>query len=370
MSKGCYMLNANQNVPYELFSKIIKGKKTLLRLRKYIEVLKNNGINSDVKSVLYDLGKQGCTCAYVSNVLIDYFMNNGVFDSYLMKEKLGLDLSIDENNIDLNILMVDIFSSLYNVVELDVHKYECYEFDSLVDASKDLLGETSVSEEDAFIRLFDGGYSIDGISDTGRKIIKSKNVKNNTYVGSYEEIAKELFGVDKLNSKEEFDQLCKGNNITYDEKYPDISAKFSGLTNSSIEFWVNYYLDKKNSDLSFSCDYLTNDFSNIDEFISYINNLRDSGYVIGISSDGMIYDKYLKDEELLRSDNAGHRMMFKYFDENNNIVVESWGKEFILKSEDINSIKFQASMLKDKELINMDEAKKSNNMSIVNKSRK
>ena len=349
---------AEQSRPYDLYIKKIKLKNTLSRLKSYLQRIGKYNKEVNVKQLLKDLGKHGCTYAYITNVIINYFLEDNYYNDDKFKDSFGFSLKVNNsNNIDFNILMVDIFSALYKVEKLDVSKYEVYYFNDDEEAAKELVKNKNETQ-DTYLQIFNSGYISDGRTDDKKLIFKSRIPKNFVITGTRDEIVKNLFGVDKKDiTEEEFKDLFDKNHMTYRENDFLPESKFSGIEPSHINYWVNYYLQKNNIDLKFESKEIPNNNASIYEFVSKVQEKSENGYSIGIdtspNSQVSIYDPIFKDYVETSDKHRGHMMTFKRFDDNYNVVVESWGREFIISNKDIKKVCYQASKLEgatDKEI--------------------
>lgn len=347
-----YLICPNQERPYELFSKKIKLKKTLVCLKKYIEKINKYHKNVSVKEMLELLKKKGCTYAYVTNTIFYQFLNN--FEEYndeLFSEMFGFSLKINDKEYDLNILMVDIFSCLYKVSKFNIFKWDIQYFKNTDEAYEKLVKDKK-NNENKDSAIFLSGYIADGLTEDGLLIYKSRLPEKSEVVGTYDEIVKELFNIEINNiSKEELDKIFEKNNITYYEKDNKISSKFSGLTTDGINYWVNYYFQKNNINIIFESKEIHFNNKNVDKILKKLNEMSEEGYTIsvstGIEKEIHIYDPIFKKEEKISNKEEGHIMTYLGVDSDDNIIVESWGRNFIVKKENITKMIYNAAKIKD-----------------------
>lgn len=350
-----YICYANQEYPKEQFKKFFKSKQTKNTIYSYLEVLQNNGINN--LDILYDLEKKGCTYAYAANALVTKLITDSDknLNSSTIKEVFGFPLSTDDNTLDCNILMLDMFAFLYDKVKLTVHKYENYHYKNAIEAVKDLFGKEPASEEEAILELLNNNIRPDGIdSETKENKYKKMIPDNQVIYGSYPEIAKSLLNIeDNDMNKEKLTKLLSEKGIIFEEHDKSPESKLSGLTEANINTWINYYLLRKNISLEFKSELLPKDNNNYDEFQNNLKTLLSEGYILGIASspnsDAFIISN--KEKERVSSKEAGHKMLITGFDENNNLLVSSWGKDFTIAKEHYKDFTYTKVKIKTPEII-------------------
>lgn len=350
-----YICYANQEYPKEQFKKFFKSKQTKSTIYSYLEVLQNNGINN--LDVLYDLEERGCTYAYAANALVTKLITDSEknLNSSTIKEVFGFPLSTDDNTLDCNILMLDMFAFLYDKVKLTVHKYENYHYKNAIEAVKDLFGKEPASEEEAILELLNNNIRPDGIdSETKENKYKKMIPDNQVIYGSYPEIAKSLLNIeDNDMNKEKLTKLLSEKGIIFEEHDKSPESKLSGLTEANINTWINYYLLRKNISLEFKSELLPKDNNNYDEFQNNLKTLLSEGYILGIASspnsDAFIISN--KEKERVSSKEAGHKMLITGFDENNNLLVSSWGKDFTIAKEHYKDFNYTKVKIKTPEII-------------------
>lgn len=352
-----YAYTSNQGAPYELLTKLIKTRKEKERIFKYLDCMQKQGIDSkEAKDVLKKMKETGCTYAFVANSLINSFLNenNGTYDDQKFFDIFGVSLTNGDDTIDYSILMVDIFSTLYKVSKFDIHKCDVRYYSDVFEACNDILKTSFDDDVKASIALFEAGYLMDGTNSKGEVKFVSRIPLNFSIVGTYTDLAYQLFGIqDKNISLDDISVLCKESGITIEEQYKNPASKFSGLTNDSINLWVNYYLKQKNSDLLFeSRNFLRDEFESDTEFIDYVNMAMQNNLIIGVSSsvgsNVKMINPSTKETIDISTDRAGHRMTFVKFDSQGNIVVDSYGIDFVLLKEDYNKLTFQLVQVKHK----------------------
>lgn len=345
-----YIYYASQDFPQEQFKKLFKSKETKNTIYNYMEILKRNGINNP--HIFYELEQRGCTYAYVTNAIITKIImesNQELTDSDI-KDIFGFSLSRDGNTLDCNMLMIDMFASLYDKVKLTLHKYQTYHYKSAIDAAKDLFGRDFSSEQEAVIELFNNGIVLDGIDETTKEN-KYRNIKpsNDVIYGSYPEIAKSLLNInDEGMDKEKLKVLLMDKGITFEEHDKSPESKFSGLTRDNINSWVNYYLLKKNINIEFKNETMEQDNMTYDEFQEHLKELLGEGYILGVSSSPGSNAFITSTEEKIgvSSKQAGHSMLIVGFNDNNDLLVSSWGRDFIIPKENYRNFRYTKAQIK------------------------
>ena len=259
---------------------------------------------------------------------------------------------------DYNRLLVDIISRLYKVAKIKFVEYERFYFDSFDDAAISLLGNNYDSEEENVRRILETKkYALDGKTDDGKIIIKSINPNVSTYVGNIDDICKRKFNTSNISSIEELKMECKKRNIEVSISDLSIREKLSSRLSGDKTGWYNYYLDSYNNcNLESTKDTIvSSDFAyDYDGFMKYINNLTSSGFKICISepAGGISWMKKRRSlfswGKISSSDSVGHSMFFKCFDNNNDIVVISYGNEYIIPKEFFTHLEFECISIHEK----------------------
>ncbi|MFV0249641.1 MAG: hypothetical protein ACK5HP_01185 [Bacilli bacterium] len=334
------ILRVDQDTPYNTIKKSALLNTTKIRQTKYIERMIENNLT---KEELKILSEKGCTYASVTTSVLEQLFNYEIdnYDDKIFTDVFGFSLLVGENKIDCNILLCDIFATLYKQIEMNIHSYEVLYFDTVLEAAKEITKDETINDElKAMTKIFDYGYLADGIEHNKLKY-KSKKVKNETFYGTYEQIAQEIFGINNI-TKEQFDELMKNNHKTYDVKYDTPESKFSGLGVDSIELWLNYYFKKKKINCNLNAKEIPTNCS-YDEFMQMINNYIADGISIGISSKPG-RETFITSSANIKvpvsSKGAGHAMNLVDIDENK-IFVETWGSVFYIKAEEYQDYDFK-----------------------------
>ena len=343
-------IEADQGFPYKLM------KNKLFHREQYKELLyianKNiPGISAgEMIEMFKKLSNTGCSSAMFANSLVEQIYQNDED----FKNRFGFSL-LTKDKIDCNKLMVDIFSKLYGVMKVKFIEYERYSFGSVNEAASALLGKTYSTDSEAFIELFNNGINADGKDLNGNLLFKSKKPKITNHIGTCEQVAKEKFGIEGIKTLEQLKNICKQKNVGVEFKDIEIYEKLTGLGTENFNFWSNYYLNKYDLDFSFNNDaIIVSDFKeDYVSFMVHINNLVAEGYSISVASTPNSIAYMHTDKKMswskISSKETGHIMLFKYFDNNNDIVVSSYGEEYIIPKEYFNLLEYNKINKKEKE---------------------
>lgn len=341
---------ANQTGPYDLSKKIIKSQSDKILLSEFNEIVKKyypNYSTSDINNLYSELSKNGCTYASMANVIVEQLGSDPTF-----KEKFGYSLS--GNNIDANKIMLDIYCCFNSTIELNVHMYEHYEFDSNIEAAKKLLGKDFSDDSEAIREIIiskDSNYTAEGITANNKLLFKSKTCINKSIIGNYADIANQLFGIDNSQiSKNELENLLKKNKYSYEIKYTDAPSKLSGLGQTKInnlEKWINKYFEMNNVNLKLEAGNINSATVEYEELQNTINSKINDGYTIEVSSSlkSEVWMTDGKSWEKPTSETAGHQMNFEGFDKDGNILVCSWGKIYMFPKEFYKKLEFMSLKL-------------------------
>ena len=151
-------------------------------------------------------------------------------------------------------------------------------------------------------------------------------------------------------TKDELKKLLGKKDITFNEKDKEIAAKFSGLTSDSINFWTNYYLNAIGSNLLYNSRKL--EPHDYDNFSIYLKELLKFGDVVGVSatrdSNVMMIEPRTGTRVNISSNTAGHMMTVRGLDASGNLVVDSYGKNFIIAKQDIDSLEYQVVTVRER----------------------
>lgn len=332
---------ADQEFPYKLM------KNRLFHTEQYKEMLciinKNipNISPTETIELLKKISSTGCSSAMFANALVEQIYN----DDVSFKETFGFSL-LTNDKIDCNKLMVDIFSKLYKICKIKFIEYKRYKYKNMKEASISLLSKEYDNENEIVLELLKNGILLDGLDDKDYLQFKDKNPKVTNYVGSVEEIAKEKFGTSSVVTIEELNNICKEKNIECEIKDTEIYEKLTGLGTSNFIFWSNYYLRQYNINASLiSEEIYVRDFEeNYNGFVAYIKDLLLEGYSISVSA-GPNSQAYMHTTKKLSwskisSSSAGHIMLLKAFDTKGDIVVSSYGEDYIIPKEYFSTLSF------------------------------
>ena len=334
-------IEADQGFPYKLMKNKLFNRE---QYKEFLYIVTKNipGISAnEVIEMFKKLSNTGCSGAMFANSLVEQIYQ----DDETFKNRFGFSL-LTKGKIDCNKLMVDIFSKLYGVMKVKFIEYERYSFSSINEATLTLLGKTYNTDSEAYIQLFNSGINADGKDSNGNFIFKSKVPKTTNHIGTCEEVAKEKFGLENIKTIDNIKNICKEKNIEVEFKDIEIYEKLTGLGTQNFNFWSNYYLNK--NDLNYSIDseaIIVGDFnSDYSAFIDHINNLVLEGYSISVASTPNSIAYMHTDKKMswskISSKETGHVMLFKYFDNNKDIVVSSYGEDYIIPKEYFNLLEY------------------------------
>lgn len=320
------IIEADQGKPYDLIKHRILNRN---KYKELLEIVKKNQPNLSIEEIVVmfkELSETGCSVAMLANCIAYFFQNDDDFKnkfSYL----------IDGDVIDCNKIMVDIFSKFYNLAKVSIASYEQFKFENNEEAYKFFGGDS--------LEIFKKGYIFDGFDEKGNVIIKSRFPKVNKCVATPDQVAKKYFNLEGITSFEQLKQISKDVQIT-DLK---IYQKLTGLLTDSFNFWCNYYFKDFNKTIV-SKEIGIEDFKNdYNSFVEYVELLINNGYLINVSS-RLKTDVYMHTQKKLSwtkisTDTVGHVMLFKGFDENGDIVVSSYGEDYIISKEFYSILEFE-----------------------------
>lgn len=343
-------IEADQGFPYKLMKNRFFHREYYKELL-YIASKNIPGISAgEVIEMFKKLSDTGCSCAMLANSLVEQIYQKDED----FKNRFGFSL-LTKGKIDCNKLMVDIFSKLYCVMKVRFVEYERYSFSSVNEAALSLLGKTYVDDSEALLQLFNSGINADGKDLNGNLLFKSSKPKITNHIGTCENVSKEKFGLKNVKTLEELKNICEEKNIEVEFKDIEIYEKLTGLGTENFNFWSNYYLNKYDLDFSFNNEaIIVSDFKeDYTSFMEYINNLVLEGYSISVASTPNSIAYMHTDKKMswskISSKESGHVMLFKYFDNNNDIVVSSYGEEYIIPKEYFDLLEYNKLNKKEKE---------------------
>lgn len=365
---------ASQSAPYELMNKKIKSTNDSIRLRNLVNIVlltHQNYKENDIKDLFCSLKNSGCTYATFANVIIQQLQNNKDINIFLeeFQNLFGYSLyDAEKNIIDYNRLLVDLYSTLYKVGDLSVSYYNKYSYKSLMEAANNLIGEDEkYNVDNAATKLFDKGYYSDGFDENGNLVFKDiKNPVIVRVIGTYQELAFKVFKRDFSNfSDEEIKKVFKKYNMQVCEKSYENSSKFSGLTTININFWLNEFFRRKNINLEVNVQNIAWCIDSTEEFLQRINDALEKGASISVSSDHNcdVYMKNLKEKFLnwdkLENGKVGHSMFLKNISDTGDLIVSSWGEDYLIPIEYCKALILKSIFIKPKNY-DLDEQIKSN----------
>lgn len=337
------ILEADQDRPYNLM------KNHLLHGKQYKELLaiaKNNRPDLEDRefiNMFKRLANTGCSAAMLANVIAEQLYTNDLE----FEKMFGFSLAINRDYLDYNKILVDIFSRLYKIGKVRFIEYSEYAYSSSIEAVEKLFEKEMKTDSEAVLYLFDHGLIANGYDEKGKKLFKSIKPKITDYVGSCLEIAKSKFGLDGVNSFDELKKICDQKHIEMTCKDLEIHEKFTGLGTNNFNFWCNYYFQSHKLDITLSMqNIILSDFHNdYASFQEYILQLISNGYSISVSS-GVNSDVYMHTNkqfswQKISTEQAGHIMSFKRFSHSGDIIVSSYGKDYIIPKEYFNLLEFR-----------------------------
>ena len=323
----------NQESPEKVSKKIIKGK----RYNSYIDIVKKNCPDITSKEVIKmfeELNHGGCSCAAFANAIYKEFYTSD--DDFY--NNFGFSLEDSKGNVDINILMVDIYSRLYNASKVKLVKYNDYAFNNYNDAFDKLLGKEFEKESDGIVAFFNRGYLSNGTDTLGNIIIHDTKPIVNNYIGTPGEIAKAAFGINNIKTLDELESICKEKKINITVSDKTIAAKLTGLLANNFNFWNKYYFDSYNLDFSLekkeiAISELDNDYDMLKDKLLTLSNNGTIYVSAGPGKDARMHTNKALSWSRIGSDTAGHVMTFTGFDKNGDILVNSYGEEYIIPKE-------------------------------------
>ena len=346
---GTVKTNKNPKVFYSdqsLPQQTSKNKFNKNKFNNYADIVRKNCpniTNAEIIEMFNNLNYEGCSCAAFANTIYEQYYTND-FDFY---DNFGFSLKDKNGNIDINLLMVDIYSKLYNSAKVKIFKYDDYVFDSLDTATKKLLGKTFDNDSDRFAALVQNHYLGNGLDELGNLKIHHSIPTTETYYSSPNEIAKQVFGVEGINTFEELENLCKENNINISISDRKIQEKLTGLTGDNYNYWNKYYFDSHNLSNSLieseiSVKELGGDYSQLQEKLLTLS--KDSTILISVgpNSDAQMHNNGILSWSKIGGKDAGHVMTFLGFDSNNDILVNSWGEQWIIPKEYFSILEYHS----------------------------
>lgn len=365
---------ASQSSPYELMNKKIKSSKDSVRLRNLVNIVlltHPDYKESDIKDLFCSLKNSGCTYAAFANAIIKQLGQGKDINIFLEEFQYLFGYSLydaEKNIIDYNRLLVDLYSTLYKVGDLSAFYYNRYSYKSLMEAANNLIGEDEkYSEDNVAAKLCDEGYYSDGFDENGNLVFKDiKNPIVIKVIGTYQELAFKVFEKDFSNfSDEEIKNLFKNHNIQVCEKSYEIPSKLSGLSTTNINFWLNEFFRRKKIDFEVNVQNVAWCIDSTEELIQKINESLEKGASILVSSDHN-YEIYMKNLEekfflwdKLENGKVGHAMFLKGISDTGDLIVSSWGKDYLIPIDYCKALILKSIFVKQKNY-DLDEQVKTN----------
>lgn len=340
---------ADQCEPAHLYKKIFKSKKDRQILDEFKDIVLHyypDYTEKDIAKLYENLSREGCAYASLANTLVVQLD----FDNDFFKEKFGFDLESSDGTVNYNKVMIDIYACLKDIVQLDVSYYEFLTGRTINEITQLVCEQQFENVDDAIVALFNNGWSGNGKDANDNLVFKSRTCQNRRIIGNYSAVANELFGIDRPGiSKDELVELLQENKMEYKFSYESAPTKLSGLLSDKVQnFWVNRYLQEKNIDLTFESRVITSDdFETYDDFKMMLLNKRDEGSFISIAT-GPHSNVWMTDGDGLgwskpSSDSKGHKMTFAGFDDEDNILVSTYGHVEMIPKEFYKQLNYTES---------------------------
>ena len=200
---------ASQSEPFKIMKKHFKTKKDKEYITSIYKIIKKSNptiTDKEIVSMCSKISKGGCTYASMANAIMEQ-----VGDLNYLEEKLGYSFTNSEGIIEYDKLMIDIYSSLVSMVEIEVFKYDIRYYFSIKEAYESIVNKPFDNTIDALNELHNIGFLMEGNNEEGKIIFKNfKNPKKQKILGTYQEIAYNLFNINNPNiTKDELEKLLK-----------------------------------------------------------------------------------------------------------------------------------------------------------------
>ena len=346
-TKGKYPLHGNQSSLNEKLKKVFKSKELKEELALIKDIIRKNKPGYSDKQILelaQEISKSGCTyVAAASNI-----MEQINYDENLFYQMFNFPMRNSKGELNHDALIAELYSFMKDKAEFDIPGgYETVYFNSNIEAAKKLLDQDYKTEQEAFVALFNAGYTIDGKGYT------KYNPNPELIIEDYRFIARKFLGpnvyvkdIDDLKSK------LKQKGITVRVNDFINSYKFSGLNVKTFDKWMNYYFKEKKINLEFTSENIYSD-----SYEDLINNLQEqinSGASISIGSK----------ENLSMTDGSklgwfnfssigpigGHAMPFVGISDKGDFILSSWGEKQMVPKEFYDRMTFSSRKLKQREI--------------------
>lgn len=336
---------ANQNKPYRVYrqgfiaSTILKSRKLKEEIKKIVLKYYPDFNNKDILQFLKQMNNNGCTYAHMANVIINSFKDQ----EELFEQAFGYSIYNEDGTYAFDKVMTELYTFLSTYADITIVKQERYKFSSMDEATKKLLGRPY--DEDADMHLI-RDYILDGVDNEGNLLFKSKQYEQLKISGSYTSIAKKIFGTSGIVSKEELTKLLKENNMSFSIRNSDNPQKLSGLINQSDK-WMNIFFDDLGLDSQITTSKIDIEGYKEHEVHTMLMSGSLRGLLIGIStsvnSNVMATDGTKTGWISLSNDKVGHAMTFYGFDQDDNFLVLSWGKIYMIPKEFYNQLEYNCT---------------------------
>lgn len=282
--------------------------------------------DTDILNFLNNVGEEGCTFAHMANIIINSFKNQ----EELFAKAFGYSIYNEDRTYTFDKVMVELYSFLSTYADITLVKQDSYKFSSIEEASQKLLGR--LYDEEAY-DLICKNYIPDGLDEAGNLIFKNKNYEKINITDSYKNIAQKLFGVDDITTKDQLEKLLKERGISFSINNSANPAKLSGLVNQ-VDKWINIFFDQMGLDAEIRVSRMNTKDYNESEIHTMLMSGSLEGLFIGVSS-SLNSEVYGTDGSIggwteLSTKQSGHAMTFYGFDKDDNFLVLSWGKIYMI----------------------------------------
>lgn len=366
------IIYAGQSIPFDLLHKKIKFPKEKKQLVSYMEIVKKNFPNASENELIritynlfLEIKRTGCAMTAVANILAKKLGNT----PEKAIESFGFDLTSETTEqLDYNKVLIDLGCKLYKQAKVYIYDYEYFAFDTMEDAAEALLQGEDLEKYHKIVKsgynidleasrmLFNNGFMAAGLTEDKKLKFRSPTPTKKEMISSLADVALKELGIDKQDiTEKELKELFAAKGSTINIEDISIPEKFSGLLPKSKTFWTNYYLKSLNADVEVEVE--MKEFDNNEDFYQRMEECVSNDYGVVIASTPrsevfMHTNKKLSYVYVNDGNRSGHAMTFKKVDENGNVIVSSWGKDYIIDKEYIPQLEISIFKVKQKENIN------------------
>lgn len=354
------IIEANQYRPYELMKHSFFHKQQAMDLLQIAHKNQPHLSIEEIIKMLHISSEHGCSGATLANIIGKQFYKN----DEEFKGMFGFSLYMKgTDTLDYNKILVDLYSRFYNIFKARFTEYEEYEFESIREAAFQLLGEKTKTNEEATIALNHNSIYLNGYSENGKLLFINKIPKISTYFGTCENITEAKFGIPSVHNIETLQNICIQNQIKFECLDLQISEKLSGLTYDHFNFWVDYYFASHQIPFTLQIKKIEkwNYGNTYEDFQNYINRLiaNEQSITVSAGPNSQTYMRKLTKKkfswEEISTEKRGHQMNFKQFNTEGNIIVASYGEEYMIPKELYKILIFDCIYKQEKERTNHKE---------------